>query len=115
MNSFLTNVNSLFLIIMGALIILMQAEFEFLEAGARVSSVELSVVLSVEKMSVEKNVTLNSTIFNTDLLKKKFKIVLGRLGYVFLNVMINLKTFFSYSFSTNVNKSSQKTISISIS
>ena len=34
MNSFLTNVNSLFLIIMGALIILMQAEFEFLEAGA---------------------------------------------------------------------------------
>ena len=37
---------------------------------SRVSSVELSVVLSVEKMSVEKNVTLNSTIFNTDLLKK---------------------------------------------
>ena len=41
-----------------------------LMAKTRVSSVELSVVLSVEKMSVEKNVTLNSTIFNTDLLKK---------------------------------------------
>ena len=31
----------------------------------RVSSVELSVVFSVEKMSVEKNMTLNSTIYNT--------------------------------------------------
>ena len=31
----------------------------------RVSSVELSVVFSVEKMSVEKNMTLNSTINNT--------------------------------------------------
>ena len=43
----------------------------------RVSSVELSVVLSVEKMSVEKNVTLNSTIFNTDLLKKNSKLSWG--------------------------------------
>ena len=34
MDSFLTNVDSLFLIIMGALIILMQAGFGFLEAGA---------------------------------------------------------------------------------
>ena len=31
----------------------------------RVSSVELSVVFSVEKMSVEKNMRLNSTIYNT--------------------------------------------------
>ena len=31
----------------------------------RVSSVELSVVFSVEKMSVEKNMILNSTINNT--------------------------------------------------
>ena len=31
-------------------------------ARARVSSVELSVVLSVEKMSVEKNTTLNSSV-----------------------------------------------------
>ena len=35
------------------------------EVGSRVSSVELSVVFSVEKMSVEKNMTLNSTINNT--------------------------------------------------
>ena len=34
MDSFLTNVDTLFLIIMGALIILMQAGFGFLEAGA---------------------------------------------------------------------------------
>ena len=34
-------------------------------AKARVSSVELSVVFSVEKMSVEKNMRLNSTIYNT--------------------------------------------------
>ena len=32
---------------------------------ARVSSVELSVIFSVEKMSVEKNMTLNSTINHT--------------------------------------------------
>ena len=31
----------------------------------RVSSVELSVVFSVENMSVEKNMRLNSTIYNT--------------------------------------------------
>ena len=35
------------------------------EVRIRVSSVELSVVFSVEKMSVEKNMTLNSTINNT--------------------------------------------------
>ena len=35
------------------------------KADNRVSSVELSVVFSVEKMSVEKNMTLNSTINNT--------------------------------------------------
>ena len=41
--------------------------FSFLIASVapRVSSVELSVVFSVEKMSVEKNMTLNSTINNT--------------------------------------------------
>ena len=34
----------------------------FLRVGTRVSSVELSVVFSVEKMSVEKNTTLNSSV-----------------------------------------------------
>jgi len=52
----------------------------------RVSSVELSVVLSVGK-----NMTLNSTIFNTT--------VLGRLGD-FFKVMINSKAFYNYLFST---------------
>ena len=37
----------------------------------RVSSVELSDVFSVEKMSVEKNMTLNSTINNTKFIKKQ--------------------------------------------
>ena len=32
---------------------------------SRVSSVEVSVAFSVEKMSVEKNMTLNSTIYNS--------------------------------------------------
>ena len=59
--------------------------------NTRVSSVELSVVLSVEKMSVGKNMTLNSTIFNTT--------VLGRLGD-FFKVIINSKAFYNYLFST---------------
>ena len=40
-------------------------DFAFIILVNRVSSVELSVVFSVEKMSVEKNMTLNSTINNT--------------------------------------------------
>ena len=39
--------------------------------STRVSSVELSVVFSVEKMSVEKNMTLNLTINNTKFFKKQ--------------------------------------------
>ena len=42
--------------------------------------------------------------YSTLTFKNFFNIVLGRLGDVFLKVVINLKTFYSYLFSTNVNK-----------
>ena len=55
---------------------------------ARVSSVELSVVFSVEKMSVEKNMTLNSTINNTKFFLKnnvlpQSLLLLMRLTWIF--------------------------------
>ena len=55
---------------------------------ARVSSVELSVVFSVEKMSVEKNMTLNSTINNTKFFLKnnvlpQSLLLLMRLAWIF--------------------------------
>ena len=54
----------------------------------RVSSVELSVVFSVEKMSVEKNMTLNSTINNTKFFLKnnvlpQSLLLLMRLAWIF--------------------------------
>ena len=56
--------------------------------GIRVSSVELSVVFSVEKMSVEKNMTLNSTINNTKFFLKnnvlpQSLLLLMRLAWIF--------------------------------
>ena len=55
---------------------------------SRVSSVELSVVFSVEKMSVEKNMTLNSTINNTKFFLKnnvlpQSLLLLMRLAWIF--------------------------------
>ena len=47
----------------------------------RVSSVELSVVFSVEKMSVEKNMTLNSTINNTKFFLKNNVLPQSYKGY----------------------------------
>ena len=54
----------------------------------RVSSVELSVVFSVEKMSVKKNMTLNSTINNTKFFLKnnvlpQSLLLLMRLAWIF--------------------------------
>ena len=62
--------------------------FLVLDPRDRVSSVELSVVFSVEKMSVEKNMTLNSTINNTKFFLKnnvlpQSLLLLMRLAWIF--------------------------------